>query len=437
MMASAIALPLPPRSEGSTAQLFGVARVVRVLTVLLAISALYTGAATWGWNTGRLPAPPLAIMLIVFALTTVAALLDLSKLGSGVVIGWAMASASIAMAAFLWSSGSEVALQEVLTRTLSSLQLVAFVILLADAKVRRIARAAIVVASLAAVMLNLWEITHPMTFSMSLGRSAGFYVNPNITGAALIAGMLLALPAVAPRFRELYLLAIAGGVFTTLSRGAIVCWFVVMVFLICSRAIRRKRLAITFMAGAAFALSVAGAMLASGQLGYLGGGAEQFVRQRLAIGNKEQLGADVSASSRSRLAVRALEMFGERPFNGVGTGATVEWNEPESTHNIYVRHLAEYGLAGAWLVPVLLILSWRAASAQSRAVGDAGEPTMRVATSRAFVVFVALWGVFSHNVLDDAFVLIGIALTAALPVAHRSIATALDSTRPSRAGDRA
>ena len=84
MMASAIALPLSPRSEGSTAQQFGLARVVRVLTVLLAISALYTGAATWGWNTGRLPTPPLAIMLIVFALTTVAALLDLSKLGSGV-----------------------------------------------------------------------------------------------------------------------------------------------------------------------------------------------------------------------------------------------------------------------------------------------------------------------------------------------------------------
>ncbi|MBL0170013.1 MAG: O-antigen ligase family protein [Gemmatimonadaceae bacterium] len=394
-----------------------VARGVRIVAALLAISALFSSAAAWGWNTGRLPAPPLAIMLVIFALTGMAVLLDLSRLGSGAIMGWALASASVAMAAFLWSSGSDVALQEVLTRTLSSLQLIAFVILLADPRVRRIARGAVVIASLAAVAMNLWEITHPMAFSMSLGRSAGFYVNPNITGAALIAGMLLGLPAVPTRLREPYLLLIAVGVFTTLSRGALLCWVMVIAFLIVSRAVRGKRLAITFAVGVTMALSAAGAMLASGQLGYLGGGAEQFVRQRLAIGNKEQLGADVSASSRSHLAMRAVELFGERPVGGHGTGATIEWSEPESTHNIYVRHLAEYGLLGAWLVPVLLVLGWRAAPYQRHTTGDAGNADVRVATARAFVVFVGLWGLFSHNVLDDAFVLFGVALTAALPVA--------------------
>ena len=434
MTAPAITMAWVPRAGESDGRPFGLARITRIITVLLAVSLLYSGAAAWGWNTGRLPAPPLAVMLMMFALTGIAVLLDLSKLGSGAVIGWALANLSIAMVAFLWSSGSDAALQEVLTRTLSSLQLIAFVVLLADARVRRVARAAIVATSLMAVVMNLWEITHPMVFSMSLGRSAGFYVNPNITGAALIASMLLGLPAVPARLREVYVLTVAVGVFTTLSRGALLCWLMVIVFLVASRAVRGKRLAITFAVGATLALSVASAMLAKGQFGYLGGGAEQFVRKRLAIGNKEQLGTDVSASSRSHLAMRAVEMFGERPLNGHGTGATVEWSEPESTHNIYVRHFAEYGLVGAWLVPLLLVLCWRAAGVNG--IGDTVEPSLRAATSRAFVVFVGLWGLFSHNVIDDGFVLMGIALTAAIPGVAPRATTQRSRTISAPVGDR-
>ena len=57
------------------------------------------------------------------------------------------------------------------------------------------------------------------------------------------------------------------------------------------------------------------------------------------------------------------------------------------------------------------------AARQRLVAGDAGEAEVRTASSFAFVMFVAFWGLFSHNVLDDSFVLIGIALTAALPVA--------------------
>lgn len=416
MTAPALSHPNDARVPEIAAHASGLARLVRIAAVLVAVGALFSGAAQWGWNTGRLPAPPLAAIVAVCALALVSVLIDVSRVGSASIIAWAGASASVAMAAFVWSSGSDVALQEVRTRVLSSLQLVAFVVLLADPLVRRFARKAIVVASLGAVAMNLWEITHPMTFSMSLGRSAGFYVNPNITGAALIAGMLLGLPAVNPRLRELYLLVVAVGLFTTLSRGALLCWALVIGYLALSHAVRGKRLVLQFVAGGFVALAIGGAMMASGRLSYLSGGAETFVKQRLSIGNREQLGADVSASSRTHLATRALELFGERPLTGHGIGATVEWNEPESTHNIYVRQLAEYGIAGAWLAPLLLLLAWRAAGTQRTVVGDVGEPEVRAATSVAFVMFVAFWGLFSHNVLDDPFVLIGIGLNAALPV---------------------
>ena len=123
--------------------------------------------------------------------------------------------------------------------------------------------------------------------------------------------------------------------------------------------------------------------------------------------------------------MHALEMFGERPFAGHGTGATVIWNEPESTHNIYARQLAEYGLFGAWLAPLLLVLGLRAVMSSEHQDGDAGDEPIRRAVGFAFMLFVALWGLFSHNVLDDPFVLIGLALIAAVP--SRGIARAPDN----------
>lgn len=424
-IAVAVSVPSTPTSQSSAGDSsrskLGLSTAVRSMGMLLAVGMLFSAAAYWGWAQGRLPAPPLAWMVIVFAVAALGVLLDVSRIGSGGLWAWAIANAAIAMASFLWSSGSDVALQEVRNRVLSSLQLIAYVVLLADGRVRRLTRVAIVLSTLGAIVLNLWEVTHPMAFSMSLGRSAGFYVNPNIAGAALIAGMVLGLPAVPARLRELFMLGVAVGVFTTLSRGALLCWVIVVAWLVVSRAVRGKRLAITFASGAALALSIGGAMIASGQLGYIGGGAERFVRQRLGIGNSAELGADVSASSRSKLALHAADMFGERPLVGHGAGSTVEWSEPESTHNVYVRQLAEYGLVGAWLAPLLLFISWRAArsierdqSSASAMDDDAGDAQIRRATATAFVIFLALWGLFSHNVLDDPFMLIGLGLIATL-----------------------
>src|SRR5262245_41502376 len=80
------------------------ARAVRTAALVIAVGALFTGAAQWGWNTGRLPAPPLAVIAIVCALAFLAFLVDVSRTGSASIIAWAGASASVAMAAFVWSS---------------------------------------------------------------------------------------------------------------------------------------------------------------------------------------------------------------------------------------------------------------------------------------------------------------------------------------------
>ena len=395
---------IPTAAIDSTSML---ARIARAVGALVAVAFLFSGFSTWAFNTGALPLPPLAFMLVVLGCACAAVILEPTKLGGAGVKVWSAASACLAMLAFLWSSGSEIALQEAQTRTLSAMLLVGFSILMAEASTRTLTRRAIAISTLATVAINVWEITHPMTFSMALGRSASFYVNPNIAGAALVSGMLLALPIVPARVREAFVLVVGAGVFLTLSRGALLCFGIVIVVLLVSRQLRVKRLSLLTGGGMLLVASVMGAMMASGELSYLSGGAERFVKQRLGIGSREEFSADVSASSRSQLAMHALDLFGEKPLTGFGTGATVEWNEPESTHNIYVRHLAEYGVLGALLMPALLLIAWpRHLQSASRVYRGAAQ---------SFVIFVALWGVFSHNVADDAFVLIGLALITALP----------------------
>jgi len=383
------------------------ARIARGIGALVAVAFLFSGFSTWAFNTGALPLPPLAFMLVMLGCAGAAVMLEPTRLGGTGVKIWSAASACLAMLAFLWSSGSEIALQEAQTRTLSAMLLVGFSVLMADAATRTITRRAIAVSTVVTVAINFWEITHPMTFSMALGRSASFYVNPNIAGAALVSGLLLALPIVPARLREVFALLVGAGVFLTLSRGALLCFGLVLVVLLASRQLRVQRLSLLTGGGLLLVASVVGTMMASGELSYLSGGADRFVRQRLGIGSREEFSADVSASSRSNLAMHALDLFGERPLTGFGTGATVEWNEPESTHNIYVRHLAEYGVLGALLMPALLLLAWPRYRQHKSGIHRTA--------AQAFVAFVALWGVFSHNVADDAFVLIGLALITALP----------------------
>jgi hypothetical protein len=383
------------------------ARIARGIGALVAVAFLFSGFSTWAFNTGALPLPPLAFMLVVLGCAGAAVMFEPTRLGSTGVKIWSAASACLAMLAFLWSSGSEIALQEAQTRTLSAMLLVGFSVLMTDAATRTITRRAIAVSTVVTVAINVWEITHPMTFSMALGRSASFYVNPNIAGAALVSGLLLALPIVPARLREVFALLVGAGVFLTLSRGALLCFGLVLVVLLASRQLRVQRLSLLTGGGLLLVASVVGTMMASGELSYLSGGADRFVRQRLGIGSREEFSADVSASSRSNLAMHALDLFGERPLTGFGTGATVEWNEPESTHNIYVRHLAEYGVLGALLMPALLLLAWPRYRQHKSGIHRTA--------AQAFVAFVALWGVFSHNVADDAFVLIGLALITALP----------------------
>jgi O-antigen ligase len=128
--------------------------------------------------------------------------------------------------------------------------------------------------------------------------------------------------------------------------------------------------------------------------------------------------SDSNSDSRLALATAGLQSFAASPLLGSGLGAsTNDWPMQEGSHNLYVTHLAEHGILGGLLFPaLLLLLAHRARS--SNAPGGA----------IALVVFLGLWGLFSHNVLDEFHSLLAIGLGLASASARRGRSAA--ASRP-------
>ena len=116
------------------------------------------------------------------------------------------------------SHGFESGLQLLRSRILAGFFLMTVLLILSDRRTHRFAAWTMVVASLIAVALNLYEVFAPGTFSDIPGRSAGLYRNANTSGAALVMGMIVGLYVVGQKWQVPYALAIGLGILVT-SRG--------------------------------------------------------------------------------------------------------------------------------------------------------------------------------------------------------------------------
>jgi O-antigen ligase len=118
-----------------------------------------------------------------------------------------------------------------------------------------------------------------------------------------------------------------------------------------------------------------------------------------------------SSGARQEMAENALEMFLQRPLTGYGVGSTITWSFPISTHNMYLANMADHGLIGALLLPGLtLAVVW----------GAKGMAQTLVPTLSATVL---IWGIFSHNVLDERYILLCFALMGSMTIASQASET--------------
>jgi O-Antigen ligase len=250
----------------------------------------------------------------------------------------------------------------------------------------QITKQAVVVATLAGVALNIYDLMFPGFFSYYPGRAAGLYANPNISGISLVFGCVIGLTAIRRLWwQEAFVVVSFIGVLVTFSREAILAFgFVVLGGSLAGR-FSLRRLAVAGGVGAAlFVVLNIGNILLS----------EETVKPENWSRVTSQFFSDNSARDRTQLANKTLDAFEEAPLLGQGFGTTGYWSDFES-HDLFLSLLADHGIIGMFLIPALLLSIGR-------------KSWDFYAFAAAFLVV----SLFSHEILDLAPSLISLAIEA-------------------------
>lgn len=303
---------------------------------------------------------------------------------------------------WLNSDGGAIARQAGRTAVLSGLTILLFAVVF-DTEARiRAARAAVLGMVVISVVVNIYEVFAPGTFSDSLGRSGGLYINPNNAGIAIVSGTIVALPIVRRQWREWLMFAAGVGVLTTVSRAAVLVWLVGF----CITAVL-LRFSLARVLSSVAMLTVCGIISASffesPILEFVGADAEAAQRfEFFSSGGLE----DGSSRERELMLATGWQKFSQRPFLGWGIGSTYEQignvlGRETGVHNMYLNLVVEYGIMGIAIVPAMAALMiWNAVGVERR-VG--------IALAAVFLI----WALFDHNVLDAPSKLLIFALQAA------------------------
>jgi hypothetical protein len=291
-----------------------------------------------------------------------------------------------------------------------------YLVFAANSAALHAARRVLVVMVVLAALVNAYDITHPFALIPAdselaeWGRAAGFFINPNQAGAALVAGFTLSVGVVAPRWRPAYLVLVAIGVALTFSRAAILGLVLVSVALVFrgrSLSFRQLVTAVIVIAGVSWITW----LLVAAELQDRFHIDPDVARSRLFWILDPSNPSDPSESERMTLIERGWTQFLGSPFLGNGLGSTEDWDVRTSTHNEYVMQASDFGVLGLFVLPAFVLA----------AVG-----TRRVALTDAVVtgLFLLFWGFFSHNILSEYYLLLTISMVAALSRHETAVAHA-------------
>jgi len=312
---------------------------------------------------------------------------------------------------------SEATWSEFWLRVVSALLVIILLIVFSNPETQTWARWAILIAVLLAVAVNVYELFHPYSFSNVVGRSAGFYVNPNQCGAALVLGMTVSIGLLPPRLRLLFALIAGFGILLTFSRGALIGWIIATVILIKVGQISLKRS--VFIGSAVLAALAVVLLLQWNSLQYQLediGALNTNVLARVEWFNKLG-GDDYSSLERKQVAEMAWGMFGDKPLLGHGVAASMNWGFEKSSHNQYLNMMVDHGIIGMLILPLLVIsITWKA-QGEAKGIGF------------AFGAFVLCWGFFSHNIFTERYMLLTFSLMAAMCATSRLDQKHMDQRR--------
>jgi hypothetical protein len=342
------------------------------------------------------------------------------KLPSRFILFWCLGYAIISLISYAYISESAFSLKVLIVRLLSSLFLILMTDLFNEPEVRKWTRYSILVATIAGILINFFQLFIPYLFlTIVVSRPAGFYIDPNNCGIALLFGMIFTVTMLVQEFRIPWVLVVGIGILTTQSRGAIVCWVFAFILMILTRIIVTKQLVLwilgiglilflVFDPGSALKIETSNSLI-------------NFTINESLTGLMDRSNLnDDGAIERQEIANKASQMFFDRPIFGYGIGATFDdriTGFSVSTHNMYLLHAAEYGALGIPLIPLVIYAVIHTAR------GEAKKLSIIFAGSAFLCSF------FSHTILDDRDILISFALMAAINSNNQGEHIKIESTK--------
>lgn len=249
--------------------------------------------------------------------------------------------------------------------------------------------------------VNLYETFAPGSFSLVFGRSAGLYMNPNLSGQALALGMILSVSVLPAAWRIPYVLLTGVGIFSTFSRASILAWALSSATMLYVKPVRWRDALPTVAVCLGVTIFVVMPRLDNWLSSWERSGTiNADVQERLEWLTNPFGVVDHSSWSRTTLAKEGWDRFVEEPVVGGGTGSTHRTN-PEP-HNQFLALMIDHGLVGAVLLPALVLaMGWRAR----------GETKH---TAIVFGVMILMLSFSTHTILRDEHSLVLFALMAAM-----------------------
>ncbi len=276
---------------------------------------------------------------------------------------------------------------------LSVLLLFVMAILFSTQSSVTLARKAVMVVVIAAVGINVYEVFFAGAFSTIPGRSAGFYINPNGAAISLILGTIVGIHVVPAKWREILVVVVGIGVAVTFSRAGLIVWTIMACLFLLFAFISIRRLGIVL---AIFTVAGAAAIFVTDHI--LFDLMSDVISLNPDVDSRIQffsslLREDFSVEERQSLVALGWRMFTEHPFLGAGIGATQTQavgvvGREAGTHNMYLTLMAEHGIAGFFVIPLMTLLAAWGAYGNERK------------TAIVFAVVILVWALFDHNLLD-------------------------------------
>lgn len=202
-----------------------------IISAVLLILLFYSNAAGYLYAQNIIPVKPALLLLVVFILA-LPAIIKEAHLGliynylkkPAIFIAF-ITAVSLASLLIHFDAGNQ---KLFLEQIVEMIFLVVCCLILYGKTEKPIIKYSFAVCLIIAIILNLFEIIHPGVFSNTGGRSAGFYVNPNISALAIILGWIIAFDVIPEKYRSSFSIIIGAAIFSTLSRMGVLLYFITL-----------------------------------------------------------------------------------------------------------------------------------------------------------------------------------------------------------------